>query len=62
MKSSRFGTMLATLAGMAANTLAAEMPRFVPKAPRVYYPSKNPTGALKIQRAARKARNRKAAK
>lgn len=54
--------IMASLVAAAVAGMAAEMPRFLPKASRSYYPSKNPTNALKIRRAAQKRRNRKAAK
>lgn len=57
----KFG-LLASLAASATAAMAMDMPRFLPLAPRRYYPSKNPTNALKIRRAAQKRRNRKAAK
>lgn len=54
MRSLMHGLIAASLAGAAAGIAATP---YLPLASRGYSPSRNPTGALKIQRAARKARN-----
>jgi hypothetical protein len=51
-------SMMGVLAGLGATPAFSAPPRMQTN----YRPSKNPTNALKIRKAAQKARNRKAAK